>query len=121
MEPTRESYHADLITVVYAWADNDATADELLGAIVLHQQAIASLPPTPTPHRSSERIGLERGAVGVSLAERRACWTCRFARSLSSCIHGWTPEIDEWLKSDTDDNYEPLPTARNCPGYEDKP
>lgn len=69
MEPTRRDYDADLLTVVYAWADNDATADELLGAVILHQEAIASLPPTPTPHRSPEGIGLERGAVGVSLAE----------------------------------------------------
>lgn len=121
MERTRRDYDADTLTVLYAWRQGWATDSDLREATDAHQQAIASLPPTPTPHRSSERIGLERGAVGVSLAERRACWTCRFARSLSSCIHGWTPEIDEWLKSDTDDNYEPLPTARNCPGYEDKP
>ena len=63
-----------------------------------------------------------RGAAGGSIAEQRACWTCRFAPTLDSCERRtYTRVMAAWIRYNIDDNLHPLPTARDCPGYEDKP
>lgn len=71
MEPTAREADADLITIMWAWADGLVTDDEARGAVILHRQARmkqAGVSPTPTPHRSPV-VGLDRGAVGVSSCE----------------------------------------------------
>lgn len=123
MEPTAREADADLITVMWAWADGLVTDDEARGAVILHRQArlkLAGASLTPTPHRSPV-VGLERGAVGVSAPDtRRACWSCRYGAP-GMCFKVNEPWVHVWQERNINDDGIPFKKARNCPGYEDKP
>lgn len=74
---------------------------------------------TPSPAPADNSGADPARGEGVS-EERRACWTCKWALSLSECDHparGWP---NQWIRENCDLGGLPNDNARNCPGWAPK-
>ena len=94
--------------------DLDATLNRIGAEFVASMAAM-------TPAESAEHAIIKAAARGEDLRSRRACWTCKHAKGTADECHipgGVYPVA--WIDANCV-NGECVPTARNCPGYEDAP
>lgn len=90
-----------------------------IAALLTEVTRLRLLASTPSPAPADNSGADPARGEGVS-EERRACWTCKWALSLSECDHparGWP---NQWIRENCDLGGLPNDNARNCPGWAPK-